>query len=232
MKPTPYLALILLVSLAACQSPEVQLTLSLPAGIGGSDIPVSIPVSELFQQGIANTEEMLWAPFAGDRMLPFQYEDHDQDGQPDTLFFQIDIKADQEQLTTFKMVKEVPTFPIQTNLRLGKKTDAGVVPLDEAPRLNTYTNTETQAAYQFEGVGWENDKVAFRNYLDLRNGIDIFGKTTTDMVLDEVGLDNDENYHHFQEWGMDVLKVGSSLGAGSIGIWYQDSLIRLTGHPS
>ena len=64
------------------------------------------------------------------------------------------------------------------------------------------------------------------NYFDERNGIDIFGKTTTRMVLDSVGIN--QEYHHLQPWGMDILKVGNSLGAGSLGVFYKDSLYRIS----
>ncbi len=46
----------------------------------------------------------------------------------------------------------------------------------------------TSAAYQMEGPAWENDLVGFRNYLDQRNGMDIFGKIESRMVLDSVGV--------------------------------------------
>lgn len=84
--------------------------------------------------------------------------------------------------------------------------------------------------YQFEGPGWENDKVAFRAYFDNRNGKDIFGKTVNEMVIDTIGLpigSDAGSYHHLLPWGMDVLKVGSSLGAGAIGFLTEDSLYRL-----
>jgi hypothetical protein len=78
-----------------------------------------------------------------------------------------------------------------------------------------------------EGPAWENDKVGFRNYMDQRNGMDIFGKTTSEMVLSEVGVEGAPSYHEPGEWGMDVLKVGTSLGAGGIGYMYRDSLYRV-----
>ncbi|MEL6654288.1 MAG: DUF4861 family protein [Bacteroidota bacterium] len=84
----------------------------------------------------------------------------------------------------------------------------------------------TQTHFQFEGPGWENDRIAFRNYFDERNGFDIFGKTQTDMVLTEVGTG--DNYHDLLDWGMDILKVGNSLGSGGIALWHQDSLYRVT----
>jgi hypothetical protein len=79
--------------------------------------------------------------------------------------------------------------------------------------------------FQFEGPGWENDRVGFRNYFDIRNGIDIFGKLTSDMVLDRVGIN--ENYHVHQEWGMDILKVGASLGGGSLALERNGNLHRV-----
>jgi hypothetical protein len=77
-----------------------------------------------------------------------------------------------------------------------------------------------------EGPGWENDKVAFRNYFDSRNGIDIFGKTTSRLVLDSVDgsyLD----YHHICPWGMDILKVGPSLGAAAFALVDKGNLFPL-----
>ncbi|HVK97588.1 MAG TPA: pectinesterase family protein [Flavisolibacter sp.] len=89
--------------------------------------------------------------------------------------------------------------------------------------------------YQTEGPAWENDKVGFRIYLDVRNAKDIFGKTTSVMVMDTVGTFGDKYYHNFDpRWGMDILKVGTSLGAGGLAIQLKsptgtDTLIRLGG---
>jgi hypothetical protein len=88
--------------------------------------------------------------------------------------------------------------------------------------------------YLTEGPAWENDKVGFRLYFDIRNGKDIWGKTTSRMMMDEVGTDTANNYHKQAEWGMDVLKVGPSLGAGSLALQVplpngKDTLVRLGG---
>jgi hypothetical protein len=69
----------------------------------------------------------------------------------------------------------------------------------------------------YEGPGWESDKVGYRVYLDGRNAIDIFGKKTETLVLSGVG--RGEDYHSMADWGMDILKVGNSLGAGGFGIF-------------
>ncbi len=78
-------------------------------------------------------------------------------------------------------------------------------------------HTDHSYFIRYEGPGWESDKVGYRLYLDWRNAIDIFGKKTNQLVLKEVGQDGFDSYHEMQSWGMDVLKVGNSLGLGSFG---------------
>jgi rhamnogalacturonyl hydrolase YesR len=72
---------------------------------------------------------------------------------------------------------------------------------------------------RYEGPGIESDLVGYRVYLDWRNGFDIFGKKTSEMVLPNVGLDGYESYHQMADWGADILKVGQSLGMGGFGYW-------------
>jgi unsaturated rhamnogalacturonyl hydrolase len=72
---------------------------------------------------------------------------------------------------------------------------------------------------RYEGPGIESDKVAYRIYLDWRNGFDIFGKKVSHVVLQNIGLEDYETYHHNADWGVDVLKVGKSLGMGGFGFW-------------
>ncbi len=80
---------------------------------------------------------------------------------------------------------------------------------------------------KYEGPGWESDKVAFRFYLDNRNGIDVFAKKTSDIVLPAVGVDGFDNYHNMADWGMDNMKVGKTLGLGSIAAWSGGKAVRV-----
>ncbi|QIA07658.1 DUF4861 family protein [Draconibacterium halophilum] len=88
-------------------------------------------------------------------------------------------------------------------------------------------HTDHSFDIQFEGPGWESDKVGYRIYLDWRNAIDIFGKKTDSLVLHKVGLDGFDSYHEVSDWGVDVLKVGSSLGMGSVAFWDGGKAIRV-----
>lgn len=87
--------------------------------------------------------------------------------------------------------------------------------------------TDNSLFIKYEGTGWESDKVGYRLYLDWRNAIDIFGKKISAIVLPGVGFDGYESYHKMADWGADVLKVGSSLGIGSLGFWDGDQAKRV-----
>ncbi len=89
-------------------------------------------------------------------------------------------------------------------------------------------HTDHDALFKYEGPGWESEKVGYRFYLDWRNATDIFGKKTDELVLHKVGINDivakDDSYHEMQEWGMDIFKVGNTLGIGSIGMMKNDSI--------
>ncbi|HEY9047872.1 MAG TPA: DUF4861 family protein, partial [Ohtaekwangia sp.] len=80
---------------------------------------------------------------------------------------------------------------------------------------------------RYEGPGWESDKVGYRFYLDQRNATDVFGKKTQEVTLQLAGQDGFDSYHNMQPWGMDVMKVGKSLGIGSIGAFVNGVAIRV-----
>ena len=88
-------------------------------------------------------------------------------------------------------------------------------------------HTDHSFYIRYEGPGWESDKVGYRFYLDWRNANDIYGKKVDTVVLQGVGLDNFDSYHEMQDWGVDILKVGNSLGIGSIAYWMDGKANRV-----
>jgi hypothetical protein len=81
---------------------------------------------------------------------------------------------------------------------------------------------------KYEGPGWESDKIGYRIYLDWRNAVDIFGKKADTIILPYVGQDGYESYHAMADWGQDILKVGESLGIGTLGYWDGKSAKRVS----
>ncbi|WP_282037839.1 DUF4861 family protein [Saccharicrinis aurantiacus] len=159
--------------------------------------------------------------------LATQNDDINGDGNIDEITFLINLKADETKQIHFKIATpdELALFPQRTNIRFGNKK-APFNEITSAKRLHSTESKLIQPIFQMEGPAWENDIVGFRNYYDARNGIDIFGKRTSIMALDSVGIKG-QKYHSLDWWGMDILKVGNSLGAGAIAIAINDSIYRV-----
>ena len=158
-------------------------------------------------------------------LLASQCDDLDGDGKWDELAFLCDLEAGETKKVVLETADTLPVYPVRTNIRFGRMGK----PFKEVTgdlRMKTNDTKFTAPVYQMEGPAWENELIAFRNYYDARNGIDIFGKRTAAMVMDSVGV-NGRDYHTLADWGMDILKVGNSLGAGAIAIGIGDSLYRV-----
>ncbi len=92
-------------------------------------------------------------------------------------------------------------------------------------------HTDHNALFKYEGPGWESEIIGYRFYIDWRNATDIFGKKISGLVLKNVGVTDtvaaDDSYHSMQDWGMDIFKVGNTLGIGSIGMMNEGKVYRV-----
>jgi Domain of unknown function (DUF4861) len=163
------------------------------------------------------------------------------DGFECTLIFVADFNPHESKVFTIKYLEQGKLrkdYDSRTYAELAMKFDA--VFKDKKFTSSHFENfnkvvvpkihTDHDALFKYEGPGWESEKVGYRFYLDWRNATDIFGKKESDLVLHKVG-NNDvtaskDSYHEMQDWGMDIFKVGSSLGIGSIGMT-SDSKIEM-----
>ncbi|MEA3463245.1 MAG: DUF4861 domain-containing protein [Bacteroidota bacterium] len=233
MRPTTILYLLLGLLIISCSSkPEISLQVTNPLKQQRSNAVLLISRGEIANWTTIPADQLPVLKDIQGEFIPCQTNDVDGDGKWDELFALTDMEAGAQQRITVEFIspEDYPVFPVRTNLHLGDATE-NYKKLDRAQRLEgvSYHNYAdiTGAAFQMEGPAWENDLVGFRNYMDQRNGMDIFGKTTSAMVLDNVGKAGEPSYHEPGEWGMDVLKVGTSLGAGGIGYMYKDSIYRV-----
>lgn len=227
MKKGSILAGIVLIGIimTACRQNRI-FTISNPGNKDVIDLATVVNRTEV-NQYLSDTSSNLpvAAKDENGELLPTQCDDLDGDGRWDELAFLCDLEAGETKKIAFESVDNLPDFPVLTSIRFGRVTR----PFEEVTtdlRMKTNETKFTAPVYQMEGPAWENDLIAFRNYYDARNGIDIFGKTTSAMVMDSVGV-NGRDYHALADWGMDILKVGNSLGAGAIAIGIGDSLYRV-----
>ncbi len=120
---------------------------------------------------------------------PVQRRDRSGEG----LYFVIDkMEAHQELIFALQPISgKRPEYTKRTQAELSHKTGGQFVNREYAG--GSFQNVEYLRVppehkdhswfIRYEGPGWESDKVGYRFYLDQRNATDVFGKLTTDMVL-------------------------------------------------
>ncbi|NMB71722.1 MAG: DUF4861 domain-containing protein [Bacteroidales bacterium] len=221
-----YLSIVLIVFLGACQPKErtIEVVNTLP--VNRTDEPVILQRKTLergFHSSLKGEQILV---LQGTDTVPSQCDDIDGDGIWDECVFFVNIPQSATVEYRLMPVRELPRFRQRTNVRMARIIEMfkKYEELNEAERIKGTDTKVTSTVYQLEGPGWENDRVAFRNYLDERNGMDIFGKVVDTMVLDFIGRGDD--YHSMGPWGVDILKVGNSLGAGGIALLQADTLVR------
>jgi hypothetical protein len=234
MKYTIILLFVLNTNLYAQKTPVI--ILQNPSVFARQDEPLLFIKKMLQAKGIKNIPSMVTA---NGRQVQVQFDDTDADGKWDEMVLLQSFKAKEKiELQFYFDKKNKEILPVRTHIRFGKdaslqgnfkQVTEDAFPTGLKPTPYSVTN---MPMYQAEGIIWENDKVAFRLYFDIRNGKDVYGKITNDMVADSIGMPN-KDYHTLQPWGMDILKVGKSLGAGAIALVKQingkDSLVRIGG---
>lgn len=174
----------------------------------------------------------------GGNEIPSQLSDLNDDGEIDELLFSASFEPGQVRAFSVTPVAagyQQTNFVKRTHAELSKRIGGSVVDGKYSggsfesvvrERLPS-SHVPGDGLYRYEGPGWESDKVAYRLYFDHRNVNDIFGKSTSDMVLAGVGHDG-YSYHKPAEWGLDILKVGDSLGLGGVGMRVKNNVHRVS----
>ncbi|WP_338391210.1 DUF4861 family protein [Fulvitalea axinellae] len=166
------------------------------------------------KQDLAGSGKWIAVYDENNKKLNVQHDDLDGDGNWDEIVFLANIPSISETEFTYQWNGEKERQPLKVQARLGvsKERNGTFSEVTEHVMDSVQKAQVIPQLYQLEGVVWENDKIGFRLYFDERNGKDIFGKQQTELVLDSIK----GGYHKLKDWGMDVLKVGTSLGAGSL----------------
>lgn len=227
--------IVILAGLFSCKDERIiSLDLQNESNIALSEKPVILQreqIEKYWKEGLKPLVQD-----AGNHILATQLDDTDGDGQWDQLFFVSDFEPKESKQFTLQWVSRLPEFEKRTSVRFGvrdslndvvkpKLTDVFLP--HELPGVNGYQ------PYQTDGPSWENDKVGFRHYLDGRNSKDVFGKKVSYMSPENVGINaagvTEDNYHVMEDWGRDILSVGTSLGLGGISFLIGNDRLRRLG---
>lgn len=223
----------------SADQPVAKVELANPSNFPRQDEPVYL---SLYDLGFASPQKLMF--FSDGNPLPTQAVDSDGDGEKDGIFTAIDFAEGQTRTLTVAKVDEMSGMSAvkRTQAEISVKQNGNWVAREDGSGYKNYEGgtfvnveqvtvpdyyTDHSNWIRYEGPGIESDRVGYRIYLDGRNGFDIFGKSIAEPVLQQVGVDGYESYHHPQPWGMDILKVGKSLGAGGFGYWDGKQLVHL-----
>ena len=172
-----------------------RLSIHNPSDFLRSQEPIYLAAADL---GLAETEVQNSGFIATDSkgQLPSQWIDRNADGEKDTLLISPTLSAGETldlQITAGTATEQ----PKQTQAEISQKTGGqwqdkkyvggsfeNVSSLTPPPQY-----TDHSEFIRYEGPGIESDKVAYRIYLDWRNGFDIFGNKTGKPILDQIGQD-------------------------------------------
>ncbi|WP_341939010.1 glycoside hydrolase family 88 protein [Marinimicrobium sp. C2-29] len=231
---------------ARAQAPLADVALSNPSDHARQDQPYYISFYDLGLDQKTAVNSNLGATVNG-APVATQLIDRDGDGKEDGLFTLLDLPAggDVQLIIDRDLASDAPTSEKRTQAEIAHKTGGEWQPHSDENREGKYEyvggefenveiltppdeHSDHSYYIRYEGPGIESDKVGYRIYLDWRNGFDIFGKKTEDMVLQDVGLDGYDSYHEMADWGMDILKVGDALGVGGYGYWDGEKVIRVS----
>lgn len=209
------------------------------AALSRPDALVTLQRAEIEKQ-LHSSPKFIAVSYHG-KQLAVQHADVDGDGKWDEAVFLYSFIANEKASFRIFSAKAISANTKQrAHVRMRKKNaDNSFGPSvteEEMPLRNPATDFSKQPLpmYLTEGPAWENDKVAFRLYFDVRNNKDIYGKTTSEMMMDTVGANHKVSYHELADWGMDILHVVKSLGAGALALSVpqagkEDTLVRLGG---
>ena len=206
-----------LISAATAQT-TVSFKVSNPSKAPRTDVPVIIPL------------EAGWGPVAtaivtnGQKEIPCQLDDLDQDGTFDELCFLADLKSKEDATyqVTFAPEGEPRTYPARVYAEMLIRNDK----VKEKNKHNNFIESITARgdcanSYNIQhhhGVDFESELNGIRIYFDQRQTIDLYGKFQKRLELEATQFYTSKE-QKADGYGDDVLWVGNTFGLGAFRGW-------------
>ena len=218
MKRTLSMAFIATLFSAATAQTTVTFKVSNPSKAPRTDVPVIIPL------------EAGWGPVAtaivtdGQKEIPCQLDDLDQDGTFDELCFLADLKSKENATyqVTFAPEGEPRTYPARVYAEMLIRNDK----VKEKNKHNNFIESITARgdcanSYNIQhhhGVDFESELNGIRIYFDQRQTIDLYGKYQKRLELEATQFYTSKE-QKAEGYGDDVLWVGNTFGLGAFRGW-------------
>ncbi len=192
---------------------KLTVTVTNPSGQPRTAMPVVVDLKAHAEDMTVRTATVTW----DETEIPSQLDDLDGDFRADELVFTADLPAQGE--ATFHIL--LSEQGIQKEYTAGTQAYIKLNDIKgKHPKVNTITypgDADLLDMYNSiygHGAVFENRYIAYRIYMDNRQSIDLYGKTTARLEMEATGFYTTPE-QLAQGYGCDILWAGKSVGAGS-----------------
>ncbi len=208
---------VMCMSAIAASAQTFTIDVSNPLDIPQTDVPVVVNLHEVLHEQATQVTSVRVTNSATNAEIASQLDDLDGDLCYDELALAVDVAAQGSVRLECSVSVDAPQREYTPRVNAFMKVWDRKY---RYPRINAIEYTggnEPLATYDAiygHGAQWESELVGFRIYIDHRQSIDLYGKPTPQLVLDQT------NFYSTREdlaagRGEDILFVGASVGAGS-----------------
>lgn len=199
------------------------------------DYPVCLPTDRL--TAFAETDYPQLAVFYQGEEIASQRDDLDGDGTVDEIAFLIDLQKGRPATVEIRRVERHKTFPREVNAQMWLKGPIGdefkahtaegkTYGIKQVTEQTFFPGENSFHKMHHHGVAFESALMAYRIYFDKRQTIDVYAKKTPRLELEDCLWYPDDN-QLAQGFGDDVLKVGNTIGVGSVRPWNGQKLTNI-----
>lgn len=159
----------------------------------------------------------------GDKEIPCQLDDLDDDGCYDELAFVTDMAKKEKQTfsVTLSTEGEPRSYDVKTYGYLGIRDRQNDAKKQKHQQITSVTFPKDTNPYNYifpHGAVMENDMVGFRVYCDHRQSLDYYGHRNLKMDIAETAFYTTQEQRD-KGYGDDVLYTGSTYGCGALHGW-------------
>lgn len=197
--------------------------------------PVVLPLDSISEFTTAQRDSLV--VYLNGNELPSQLDDTNADGVPDELSFLVSLSRHSRYTLEIRTSSQRPTYPQEVWAEMYLKGPIGgdfqrhtaegkTYGIKAVSQQTFYPADKSFRLMHHHGVAFESEEMAYRIYFDPRQTIDVYAKRHPQLELQQsLWYPNDSLLT--LGYGDDVLKVGNTIGVGSVRPWQNNKLNKI-----
>lgn len=199
------------------------------------DCPVALPLDSF--SGLAVEQRRSLCVFLNGEELPSQLDDLDGDSVPDEIAFLLSVRKNRSYTLQLRPVQKPHAYTSEVWAEMFLKGEIGGDFKEHTAEGKNYgiKSVRQQTFYPADrsfrlmhhhGVAFESALMAYRVYFDSRQTVDVYAKRKPQLELQQSLWYPDDSLLSVG-YGDDVLKVGNTIGVGSVRPWQNGQLRKI-----